>query len=207
MKENQDWKAIRSLLPYILQFKARVAIALSLLIFAKFANVGIPLALKGAVDALDPQQQDIIYLPIVMFITYGCLRLASSLFSELRDALFAKVIYRSVRHVAGNIFEHLHKLSLRFHLQRQTGGISRDIERGTRGISFLMNFMIFNILPTLVEIALVTIILLTKYDSIYAIITTTTILFYIIYTLVITEWRMRFRRAMNDMIPKQIIRL
>ncbi len=199
MKENQDWKAIRSLLPYILQFKARVAIALSLLIFAKFANVGIPLALKGAVDALDPQQQDIIYLPIVMFITYGCLRLASSLFSELRDALFAKVIYRSVRHVAGNIFEHLHKLSLRFHLQRQTGGISRDIERGTRGISFLMNFMIFNILPTLVEIALVTIILLTKYDSIYAIITTTTILFYIIYTLVITEWRMRFRRAMNDM--------
>jgi ATP-binding cassette subfamily B protein len=199
MKENQDWKAIRSLLPYIWQFKARVAIALSLLIFAKFANVGIPLALKGAVDALDPQQQDIIYLPIVMFITYGCLRLASSLFSELRDALFAKVIYRSVRHVAGNIFEHLHKLSLRFHLQRQTGGISRDIERGTRGISFLMNFMIFNILPTLVEIALVTIILLSKYDSIYAIITTTTILFYIIYTLIITEWRMRFRRAMNDM--------
>jgi len=199
MKENQDWKAIRSLLPYIWQFKARVAIALSLLIIAKFANVGIPLALKGAVDALDPQQQDIIYLPIAMFITYGCLRLASSLFSELRDALFAKVIYRSVRHVAGNIFEHLHKLSLRFHLQRQTGGISRDIERGTRGISFLMNFMIFNILPTLVEIALVTIILLTKYDSIYAIITTTTILFYIIYTLVITEWRMRFRRAMNDM--------
>lgn len=202
MKENQDWKAIRSLLPYIWEFKGRVAIALTLLTFAKLANVGIPLALKGAVDALDPQQQDIIYLPIAMLIAYGCLRLASSLFSELRDALFAKVIYRSVRHIAGNIFEHLHKLSLRFHLQRQTGGISRDIERGTRGISFLMNFMIFNILPTLVEIALVTIILLTKYDSIYAIITTTTILLYIIYTLVITEWRMRFRRAMNDMDSK-----
>lgn len=202
MKQNQDWKAIRSLLPYIWEFKGRVAIALTLLTLAKIANVGIPLALKGAVDALDPQQQDIIYLPIAMLITYGCLRLASSLFSELRDALFAKVIYRSVRRIAGNIFEHLHKLSLRFHLQRQTGGISRDIERGTRGISFLMNFMIFNILPTLVEIALVTIILLTKYDSIFAIITTTTILLYIIYTLIITEWRMRFRRAMNDMDSK-----
>jgi ABC-type transport system involved in Fe-S cluster assembly fused permease/ATPase subunit len=202
MKVNQDWKAIHSLLPYIWEFKGRVAIALTLLTFAKIANVGIPLALKGVVDALDPQQQDIIYLPIAMLVTYGCLRLASSLFSELRDALFAKVIYRSVRRIAGNIFEHLHKLSLRFHLQRQTGGISRDIERGTRGISFLMNFMIFNILPTLVEIALVTIILLTKYDSIYAIITTTTILFYIIYTLIITEWRMRYRRAMNDMDSK-----
>lgn len=202
MKTNQDWKAVRSLLPYIWEFKGRVTLALALLTLAKIANVGIPLALKGAVDALDPQQQDIIYLPIAMLVTYGCLRLASSLFSELRDALFAKVIYRSVRRIAGNIFEHLHKLSLRFHLQRQTGGISRDIERGSRGISFLMNFMIFNILPTLVEIALVTIILLTQYNNIFAIITTTTILLYIIYTLIITEWRMRFRRAMNDIDSK-----
>ena len=202
MKENKDWKAIRSLIPYIWQFKGRVALALTLLTLAKIANVGIPLALKGAIDALDPQQQDLIYLPIAMLVTYGCLRLASSLFSELRDALFAKVIYRSVRRIAGTIFEHLHKLSLRFHLQRQTGGISRDIERGTRGISFLMNFMIFNILPTLVEIALVTIILLTKYDSIFAIITSSTIILYIVYTLAITEWRMRFRRTMNEMDSK-----
>lgn len=202
MKENQDWKAIRSLLPYIWKFKGRVAIALTLLTFAKLANVGIPLALKEVIDALDPQHQDIIYLPVVMLVTYGCLRLAVSLFSELRDALFAKVIYSSVRRIAGNIFEHLHKLPLRFHLQRQTGGISRDIERGTRGISFLMNFMIFNILPTFVEIGLVTIILLTKYDVIFAIITTSTILVYIVYTLIITEWRMRFRRAMNDMDSK-----
>ena len=202
MKENKDWKAIRSLIPYIWEFKGRVALALTLLTLAKIANVGIPLALKGAIDALDPQQQDLIYLPIAMLITYGCLRLASSLFSELRDALFAKVIYRSVRRIAGTIFEHLHKLSLRFHLQRQTGGISRDIERGTRGISFLMNFMIFNILPTLVEIALVTIILLTKYDSIFAIITSSTIILYIVYTLAITEWRMRFRRTMNEMDSK-----
>lgn len=173
--------------------------ALALLSLAKLANVGVPLALKHAVDALDPQQQDIIYLPVMMLIAYGLLRLASSVFSELRDALFAKVIFRSVRRIATTIFEHLHNLSLRFHLQRQTGGISRDIERGSRGISFLLNFMIFNILPTLVEIALVSIILLINYDSIFAIITTGTILLFILYTLLVTEWRMRFRRRMNEM--------
>ncbi|MFW5425708.1 MAG: ABCB family ABC transporter ATP-binding protein/permease [Methylophagaceae bacterium] len=202
MKNNQDWRAIRSLLPYIWQFKGRVMVALGLLTLAKIANVGIPLALKGAVDALDPQLQEFIYLPVAMLVTYGLLRFASSLFSELRDALFAKVIFRSVRRISGKIFEHLHNLSLRFHLQRQTGGISRDIERGSRGISFLLNFMIFNIIPTLVEIALVTVILLRNYDSIFAIITTGTILLYIIYTLVITEWRMRFRRKMNEMDSK-----
>ncbi|OUR70736.1 metal ABC transporter permease [Methylophaga sp. 41_12_T18] len=198
MNNHQDWTAIRSLLPYLQEFKGRVALALLLLTLAKIANVGIPLTLKSAVDALDPQQQEIIYLPIVFLLAYGLLRFTSSLFSELRDALFAKVIHHSVRRIAGNIFAHLHKLSLRFHLQRHTGGISRDIERGTRGISFLLNFMIFNIVPTLVEIALVTVILLTQYDNIFAIVTTSTILLYIIYTLVITEWRMRFRRVMNE---------
>src|SRR5690554_809268 len=199
MKSSQDWQAIRSLLPYIWQFKNRVLLALLLLCLAKVANVGVPLVLKGAVDALDPQLQDVIYLPVILLVAYGALRLASSVFSELRDALFAKVIYRTVRHIAGNIFSHLHRLSLRFHLQRQTGGISRDIERGSRGISFLLNFMIFNILPTLVEIGLVIIILLTQYDSIFALITTGTIILFIVYTLAITEWRMRFRRAMNEM--------
>ncbi|MDF1589394.1 MAG: ABC transporter ATP-binding protein/permease [Gammaproteobacteria bacterium] len=201
MKESKDWKAIQSLLPYLWEFKGRVALAFSLLILAKFANVGIPLALKSAVDALDGQHQ-VVYLPIAILIGYGLLRLVSSLFSELRDALFAKVIYRSVRKIAGTIFQHLLALSLRFHLQRQTGGISRDIERGTRGISFLMNFMIFNILPTIVEIVLVTIILLTRYDSIFALITTGTIVLYITYTLIVTEWRMRFRRTMNEMDTK-----
>lgn len=202
MENNQDWRAIRSLLPYIWQFKGRLLLALSLLTLAKIANVGIPLALKGAVDALDPQLQEFIYLPVGMLVAYGLLRFTSSLFSELRDALFAKVIFRSVRRINGKIFEHLHNLSLRFHLQRQTGGISRDIERGSRGISFLLNFMIFNIIPTLVEIVLVTVILLRNYDSIFAIITTSTILLYIIYTLIITEWRMRFRRKMNEMDSK-----
>lgn len=202
MKTQQDWQAIRSLLPFIWQFKGRVLFALGLLILAKLANVGVPLALKEAIDALDPQQQDIIYLPVMMLVAYGISRLASSVFSELRDALFAKVIFRSVRRIATSIFRHLHRLSLRFHLQRQTGGISRDIERGSRGISFLLNFMIFNIVPTLVEIALVCIILLLNYDAIFALITTGTILLYIIYTLVVTEWRMRFRRAMNEMDSK-----
>jgi len=199
MKTHQDWRAIRSLLPFIWQFKGRVLFALGLLTLAKLANVGVPLALKQAVDALDPQQQPIIYLPVTMLVIYGVLRLTSSVFSELRDALFAKVIFRTVRRIATTIFSHLHKLSLRFHLQRQTGGISRDIERGSRGIGFLLNFMIFNILPTLVEIGLVCIILLLNYDSIFALITTGTILIYIVYTLLVTEWRMRFRRAMNDM--------
>lgn len=199
MKTQQDWHAIRSLLPYIWQFKGRVLFALGLLLLAKLANVGVPLALKQAVDALDPQQQDVIYLPVMMLVAYGVLRLASSLFSELRDALFAKVIFRSVRRIATSIFRHLHRLSLRFHLQRQTGGISRDIERGSRGISFLLNFMIFNIVPTLVEITLVCVILLLNYDPIFALITSGTIILYIIYTLMVTEWRMRFRRAMNEM--------
>ena len=202
MKTYQDWRAIRSLLPFVWKFRGRVLFALGLLILAKLANVGVPLVLKEAIDALDPQQQDLIYLPVFMLLAYGVLRLASSVFSELRDALFAKVIFRTVRKIATTIFSHLHALSLRFHLQRQTGGISRDIERGSRGISFLLNFMIFNILPTLVEIGLVCIILLLNYDSLFALITTGTILLYIIYTLLVTEWRMRFRRTMNEMDSK-----
>ncbi|SFK13265.1 ABCB family ABC transporter ATP-binding protein/permease [Methylophaga sulfidovorans] len=199
MTSKNDWQAIRRLLPFIKKFKGRVILALSLLTLAKLANVAVPLTLKHAIDALDPQQQNIIYLPVMMLVAYGLLRLASSAFSEIRDALFAKVIFRSVRRIASQILAHLHELSLQFHLQRQTGGISRDIERGSRGISFLMNFMIFNILPTLVEIGLVTAILLINYDSIFAIITTSTILIYIFYTLIITEWRMRYRRRMNEM--------
>lgn len=199
MTSKNDWQAIRRLIPFIKKFKGRVRLALSLLTLAKLANVAVPLTLKHAIDALDPQHQNIIYLPVMMLVAYGLLRLASSAFSEIRDALFAKVIFRSVRRIASQILAHLHELSLQFHLQRQTGGISRDIERGSRGISFLMNFMIFNILPTLVEIGLVTAILLINYDSIFAIITTSTILIYIFYTLIITEWRMRYRRRMNEM--------
>lgn len=199
MRPHNDWQAIRRLLPFLNKFKGRVFFALSLLILAKVANVTVPITLKHAIDALDPQHQAIIYLPVFMLVAYGLLRFASSAFSELRDALFAKVIFRSVRRIATQILSHLHELSLQFHLQRQTGGISRDIERGSRGISFLMNFMIFNILPTMAEIGLVSAILLVNYDSIFAVITTSTILIYIAYTLIITEWRMRYRRKMNEM--------
>ncbi len=202
MQQQQDWRAIRSLLPYLWQFRTRVLLALGLLLLGKLANVAIPLALKKAIDALDVSQQAVIYLPVMMLVAYGVLRLASSLFSELRDVLFAKVIYQTVRKIAVQIFDHLHALSLRFHLQRQTGGISRDIERGTRGMAFLMNFMVFNILPTLAEITLVTAILLYFYPPIYALITTGTILLYIAYTLWVTEWRMKFRRKMNEMDSK-----
>lgn len=130
---------------------------------AKLASVAVPLLLKEIVDALD-QPRAMLVMPVLLLIGYGALRLCSTLFGELRDAVFAKVTQRAIRRVALKVFGHLHALSLRFHLERQTGGVSRDIERGTRGISFLLNFMLFNILPTLLEIGLVAIILLSKYD-------------------------------------------
>lgn len=198
MKKYKDWQAIRSLLPFLWQFRMRLFLAIALLLLAKVANVGIPLALKEVVDALDIAQTSAIFLPVTFLLIYGGLRFMAALFGELRDVLFAKVIAQSVRKIAVQIFEHLHKLSLRFHLQRQTGGISRDIERGSRGITFLMYFMVFNILPTLAEIALVTGLLLYKYPPLYAAITTGTILLYIAYTLIATEWRMRYRRKMNE---------
>ncbi len=175
--------------------------ALACLALAKVATVAVPLVLKDIVDALDPKQA-MLALPLALLVAYGALRLASSLFGELRDVVFAKVTQRSIRRVAQKVFEHLHALSLRFHLERQTGGVSRDIERGAAGIRFLLNFMLFNILPTLLEIGIVAVILLVKYDPWYAIITLGTLLVYIAYTLWITEWRMVLRRNMNEMDSK-----
>jgi ABC-type bacteriocin/lantibiotic exporter with double-glycine peptidase domain len=198
---RNDWKTIRSLLPYLWEFKGRVVLALALLVMAKLANVAVPLILKEIIDALD-QPRALLTLPILLLIAYGALRLCSTLFGELRDAVFAKVTQRAIRRVAIQVFSHLHALSLRFHLQRQTGGVSRDIERGTRGISFLLNFMLFNILPTLLEISLVAIILITRYDIWFAVIVFVTLAAYIALTLIVTEWRMIFRRTMNDMDSK-----
>ena len=198
---RNDWKTIRSLLPYLWEFKSRVVLALALLVMAKLANVAVPLILKEIIDALD-QPRALLTLPILLLIAYGALRLCSTLFGELRDAVFAKVTQRAIRRVAIQVFSHLHALSLRFHLQRQTGGVSRDIERGTRGISFLLNFMLFNILPTLLEISLVAIILITRYDIWFAVIVFVTLAAYIALTLIVTEWRMIFRRTMNDMDSK-----
>src|SRR3989338_4148571 len=184
-----DWQAIRSLLPYLLEFKWRVVIALSLLVLSKLANVSVPLVLKEIIDALDKPQAALV-IPVFLIIGYGVLRLLSTLFGELRDAVFAKATQRAVRRVALQVFGHLHSLSLRFHLDRQTGGGSRDIERGTRGIGFLLNFMLFNILPTLLGIGL------------FAAITFVTLLIYIAFTLFVTEWRMVVRRSMNDLDSK-----
>jgi len=198
---QNNLKTIATLLPYLWEFKSRVVIALSLLILAKLANVSVPLVLKEIVDALDSSRAELV-LPVFLLLGYGALRLSSTLFGELRDAIFAKVTQRAIRRVANRVFLHLHSLSLRFHLERQTGGVSRDIERGTRGISFLMNFMLFNILPTLLEISLVMIILISQYDIWVALITFTTLIAYIALTLIVTEWRMIFRRTMNTMDSK-----
>jgi ATP-binding cassette, subfamily B, heavy metal transporter len=189
------------LLPYLLEFKGRVVLALTLLALAKLANVSVPLVFKRIVDAMSVQQA-ILLVPVFLVVGYGVLRMFSTAFGELRDAVFAKVTQRAIRRVALQVFTHLHSLSLRFHLERQTGGVSRDIERGTKGIGFLLNFMLFNILPTLLEIGLVAAILLSKYSPWFAIITFVTLILYIAYTLTITEWRMVFRRTMNDMDSK-----
>ena len=169
------------------------------LVLAKLASVSLPLVLKDIVDALDTSQNAILVLPVALLFSYGLIRLASSLFGELRDLVFAKVLQRAIRRIAIKVFQHLHKLALSFHLERQTGGVSRDIERGSRGISFLLNFTLFNILPTLLEIGLIAVILFVNYEPAFAIITLATVSIYITLTLVITEWRLKFRRTMNEM--------
>lgn len=198
---RDDIKTIRSLLPYVWQFKRRVAAALACLVAAKVASVILPLFLKDIVDKLS-LPGTLLVLPVAALLGYGFARLASSVFGELRDALFARVTQGSIRRIAAQLFKHLFALSLRFHMQRQTGGLSRDIERGTKGIGFLLNFMVFNILPTLLEIGMVTAILLWRYDWRFAVVTLGTIAAYIAFTLVVTEKRMVYRRSMNDLDSK-----
>lgn len=196
-----DWRTVRTLLPYLLEFKWRVTVVVILLVSAKLTSVAIPLMLKEIVDAMN-KPKAMLVVPVFLVVGYGLLRLFSTLFGEIRDAVFAKVTQRAIRRVAIQVFAHLHNLSLRFHLERQTGGVSRDIERGTRGISFLLTFLLFNILPTLLEIGLVAAILFVKYSPWFAIITFVTLIIYIAFTLFITEWRMVYRRTMNDMDSK-----
>ena len=148
-----DWQTVRTLLPYLLAYKGRVLFALACLIAAKLANVGVPLLLKRIVDGLTlPPAGQVLVLPVALLVAYGVLRLSTTGFTELREFLFAKVTQRAVRTIALKTFRHLHALSLRFHLSRQTGGLTRDIERGTRGISTLIGYTLFSILPTLIEI-------------------------------------------------------
>ncbi|MFP6778301.1 MAG: ABC transporter transmembrane domain-containing protein, partial [Alphaproteobacteria bacterium] len=193
---------IRTLLPYLWQrsfeMRGRVVLAMMLLVLAKVANVYVPILYKQAIDILGANQATLVVVPIAILIAYGILRIATVAFGELRDAVFAKVAERAIRTVSLRVFEHLHRLSLSFHLERRTGGLSRAIERGVKGIEFLLTFMLFNILPTLVEIVMVCGILWWFYGVEYAAITFVTISAFIAFTLTVTEWRLKFRRRMNQ---------
>ncbi len=200
--KRNDWLTIRSLLPYLWAYRGRAGLAIGFLVLAKLANVGVPLALKEIVDLLDTPEHRQLALPIVLLLTYGLLRLGSSAFNELRDVAFARVRHGIMRRISTRTLEHLHRLGLRFHLERQTGAISRDLERGTRSASSLLNYMLFNILPTLVEVLLIAGVLLTNYNPWFAVITFVTVAIYVAYTFAITEWRMKYRHRMNTLDSK-----
>ena len=199
--ERKDLYNIKRMLPFLWSYRGRVLFALLSLMLAKFATVGVPLVLKEIVDQLDlvlknPQSIGMV-LPLSLLLGYGALRLVNVMFSELRDAVFARVRYRAMRDISTKVVKHLYDLSLNFHLDRRTGGISRDLERGTRSLSSILNYLTFNIIPTLIEFALVAIILFSQYDPHFALITFGTVTIYIIYTMAVTEWRMHFRHEMN----------
>ena len=196
--ERGDWQTIRTLLPYLWGYRGRIGAALTCLVLAKVANVGVPVLLKRIVDSLDPRMAALA-VPLALLVAYGLLRLSTTVFTELREFLFAKVTQRAVRRIALQVFRHLHALSLRFHLARQTGGLTRDVERGQRGISTLISFALFSILPTLVEISFVSAILIVRYDWTFIAITVVALALYILFTVMITEWRTHFRRQMNDL--------
>jgi len=224
---RSDWQTLRSLFPYLWAWKGRVAIALGCLVAAKMANVGVPIVLKSIIDWLAPMASGTpmasgspvgpliqsgplsdhpvvlaMAVPAALLVSYGLLRLATSLFTELREFVFAKVTQRAVRTVSLQVFGHLHALSLRFHLDRQTGGLTRDVERGSRGISTLVSYTLYSILPTLVEVLLVLGWLGTHYEAWFAGITVVALTTYIVWTVTVTNWRTHFRREMNDLDSK-----
>jgi ABC-type transport system involved in Fe-S cluster assembly fused permease/ATPase subunit len=195
---GKDIQTLRALAPFLWTYRGRVLLALGFLVLAKVANVGIPLVLKDIVDRLDSGTHAVLVLPLALLVMYGVLKLASSLFTELRDSIFARVRHGAMRSVSLKVLEHLHRLSLRYHLERKTGGLSRDIDRGTRSVSSLMNYMVFSILPTLVEITMIAGILLTRYNIWFAVITFTSVVVYVAFTMLVTEWRMKYRITMNS---------
>ncbi|GMR08076.1 MAG: ABC transporter ATP-binding protein/permease [Gammaproteobacteria bacterium] len=196
-EQRNDWATVRSLLPFLWEYRGRVLLGIGFLILAKIATVFVPLVLKEIVDALDGSNHPRLVLPLAMLLLYGVLRLSSSLFNELRDSVYAKVRHGAMRKISVRVLQHLHQLSLRFHLERKTGGITRDMERGTRSVSSMLNYLVFSIIPIFVEIILVSLILLNKYNAWFAIITFVTVALYVLFTLIITEWRMKFRVTMN----------
>jgi len=195
--KGKELLTLRAMLPYLWQHRWRTGLALLSLLIAKFATVGVPLLLKHIIDALDISRHRELLLPLGLLIGYGLLRLAGALFNELRDTLFARVRHGIVREVSRQVLAHLHALSLRFHLERKTGGLTRDVERGTSSMSNLLVYLLFNIVPTLVELSLVAVILLTKYSIWFMLATVITVSIYVTLTFVITEWRMPLRAKMN----------
>jgi len=195
--DRRDAHNLRAMLPYLWEFRGRAALALSCLVFAKLANVGVPLVLKDIVDAFEGKEAQLLVLPVSLLLAYGALKLSGSLFNELRDVIFARVRFRAMRRLSTRVLSHLHRLSLRYHLGRQSGAVSRDLERGTRSVSTILNYLVFSVIPVLVEFTLVAVILLTKYELVFALVTFGTVAVYIGFTFAITEWRMDYRRQMN----------
>ena len=196
---RSDWATLRTLFPYLWRYRQRVILALLCLVLAKVATVSIPLLLKQIVDGMTAKPGIAVMVPLGLILAYGAVRLASTAFVQVRNAIFAKVEQGAIRQVALEMFNHLHQLSLRFHLDRQTGGVSRDIARGTRGIGSLLSFLLFSIIPTLLEIALTTAIFMTLYDWRFVSTTLVTVVIYVVFTIVVTNWRTQIRRTMNEL--------
>ena len=196
--KGDEWRVLGQLLPYLWEYRGRVALALTFLVIAKLTNVGVPLVMKEVVDGLDPKLA-MVAVPAALLAAYGLLRFSSTLFAELRDVVFVRVTQRAIRRVALGVFRHLHSLSLRFHLDRQTGGMTRDIERGTRGISTLLSYLLFSILPVILEFVLVAAVLLNRFDWRFAAVTFGAVTAYITFTIVVTEWRIDIRRRANEL--------
>ena len=196
-----DSETLRRLLPYLWTYKWRVMIALGFMVAAKLANVGVPILLKHLVDAMDLKPGEpaaLLVVPVALLLGYGLLRLSVSAFTELRELVFAKATQGAARRMALETFQHLHGLSLRFHLERQTGGMTRDIERGVRGVESLISYSLYSVVPTLFEVALVLTILSVQFDPVFALITVVALVFYVTFTIRITEWRTQFRREANE---------
>ncbi|MCM2342213.1 ABC transporter ATP-binding protein/permease [Rhodoferax sp.] len=198
-----DWATLQRLFPYLWQYKWRVIAALAFMVGAKLANVSVPLLLKELVDTMNPKgeigAQALLVVPLGLLVAYGLLRLSTTLFAELRELIFAKATEGASRSISLQVFRHLHALSLRFHLERQTGGMTRDIERGTRAVHSLISYSLYSIFPTLIEVALVLSILAVKFDLWFAWITIIALVLYIGFTIVVTEWRTQFRKQMNEL--------
>lgn len=200
--ERSDWSTLKRLFPYLWQFKWRVIAALSFMVAAKLANVSVPLLLKRLVDTMSLKPGDtlaVLVVPLGLLVAYGLLRLSTSIFTELREWIFSKAAEGASRRISLEVFRHLNNLSLRFHLERQTGGMTRDIERGTRAVQSLISYSLYSIVPTLIEVTLVLTFLAVKFDVWFAFITIIALVFYVTFTVVVTEWRTKFRKEMNEL--------